>query len=81
MTPSDLASLTARVDRISRIVVALQAFEDCETDAEHARAMRTLDDALADPKISAAPRINKNQPRPTTRTLVEQCTGGAAGQL
>lgn len=52
VTAEEPAALTARAGRIDRIIHALQAFEDCETDAEHMSAEKGLKDALAgEPKI------------------------------
>lgn len=52
MTPADLADLTARADRIEKIIRAIQAFDNCEHDHEHAAAERELKAALeSEPKI------------------------------
>jgi hypothetical protein len=60
MTPAELAALTARANRIERIIKALQAFEGCEHDHEHAAAERELKAALASHRLPAAPGPNKS---------------------
>jgi phosphopantetheine adenylyltransferase len=52
MTPAELADLTARAERIERIIRALQAFDDCRYEIDVARCDSELKEALAgEPKI------------------------------
>jgi phosphopantetheine adenylyltransferase len=56
MTPAELADLTARAERLDRILRALRAFKDCRYELDVAAAERDLQAALAgDPNAERLP--------------------------